>query len=154
MKKIAFKIAIALSGISLLNYLNITQLRAMEPTKVQTLIEQAADAWIEGDGDAFAALFVTDGELIVPGKRWVGKAQIRQAVTKFAQTAANVKIDIRRIIVDGDQAVVEWHWENTEKATGDRIQADDAIIIDFKQNRIKRWREYFDTQTPKLPHDF
>lgn len=154
MKKIAFKIAIALSGISLLNYLNSTQLRAMEPTKVQAIVEQAADAWIEGDGDAFAALFVTDSELIVPGKRWVGKAQIRQAVTKFALTAANVKIDIRRIIVDGNQAVVEWHWENTEKATGDRIQADDAIVIDFKQNRIGRWREYFDTETPKLPHDF
>ena len=44
-------------------------------------------------------------------------------------------------------------WVTIEKATGDRIQADDAIVIDFKQNRIGGWREYFDTQTPKLPHD-
>lgn len=150
MKYLSIGIAIAISCIFLLSPPTVTQVIAMEPANMRSLIKQAADAWIAGDGDAIAALFVPDGEFIVPGKRWVGQAEIRESVTLFALGSSDVKINIQRMLFDGDRAVVEWHWENTEKATGLRYQADDAIAIDFQQNRISRWREYIDAQTPKL----
>lgn len=115
---------------------------------IRTLIEQAKDAWVARDADALAQLFAADGELIVPGERWLGQAKIRAEIARFAQHYSSVKIDIRRIIVEGNQAVVEWHYEDTEKATGLRNKADDAIVVDFKNGKISRWREYFDQQTP------
>lgn len=114
---------------------------------IRVLIKQARDAWVARDANAITQLFAPDGELIVPGKRWQGQAEIQQEVSRFAQQSTDVKIEIRRIIVEGNQAVVEWYYEDTEKATGLRHKADDAIIVDFKDGRISRWREYFDNKT-------
>ena len=115
---------------------------------IRALIKQARDAWVARDANALAQLFAPDGELIVPGERWQGQAKIREEVASFAQQYSDVKIEIRRIIVEDNQAVVEWYYEDTEKATGLRNKADDAIIVDFKDGRISRWREYFDNKTP------
>lgn len=120
----------------------------MKQEEIRTLIEKARDAWVAQNADAIAQLFTPDGELIVPGQKWQGQARIRQEVSRFAQQYSNVKIEIRRIIFKDNQAVVEWYYEDTEKATGRRNKADDVIVIDFKNGRISRWREYFDTTTP------
>jgi uncharacterized protein (TIGR02246 family) len=118
----------------------------MTRTEIQTAIAQAAQAWLAGDGDLFASLFVPNGEFIVPGDRWVGRDNIRQAVTDYASAYSDVKIEIRRIVVDGNFAVVEWYWEDTENATGKQNKADDAIAVDFQDGLISRWREYIDRQ--------
>ncbi len=115
---------------------------------VESLIEKAREAWIAQDADALTQLFTPDGELMIPGQMWLGQGRIREEVTHFAQRYKDVKIDIQRIIVDHNQAAVQWHYEDTEKNTGRRNQADDVIIVDFKDGRISRWREYFDTKTP------
>lgn len=120
----------------------------MNQEDIRVLIEKARDAWVAQDADALAQLFTSDGELIVPGKRWQGQEKIREEVTQFAQQSSNVKIDIQRIIIEGSQAVVEWYYEDTEKASGNRNKADDVIVVDFKEGRISRWREYIDTKTP------
>lgn len=121
----------------------------MKPEDIQRMIQNARNAWMAGDAEAWAALFSTDGEVIVHGNRWVGQDAIRKALADFAAGSSSVKIDIRRIIIDGNQAVVEWYWQDQDKA-GRRNQADDAIVIDFKANRIIRWREYIDNKTPKI----
>jgi uncharacterized protein (TIGR02246 family) len=116
--------------------------------EICSLIEQAKNAWVARDADALAQLFLPEGELIVPGQWWQGQARIRAEISKFAQQYIDVSITIRRIIVDGNQAAVEWHYEDTEKATGKRHQMDDAIVIEVKDGRISYWREYFDTEIP------
>jgi uncharacterized protein (TIGR02246 family) len=121
----------------------------MKPEDIRRSIVQARDAWVARDANAIAQMFAPDGEIIVPGKRWQGQGEIRAEVARFAQQYSNVKIDIRRIIVEGNQAVVEWHYEDTENATGLRNKADDAIVVDFQDGWIYRWREYFDNQTPE-----
>lgn len=118
---------------------------------MRSAIKQARDAWVRQDAEALAQLFTPDGELIVPGSRWRGQTQIRAEVSRFAQQYSEVQIDIQRIILAEDSAVVEWHYEDTEQATGRRNKADDAIVVDFKDGRIERWREYFDTQPPSPP---
>jgi len=122
----------------------------MKPDEIRAMIEQAGQAWVAGDADAFAALFTPDGEFIVPGKRLQGQAAIREVLARFAERYSDVRVDIRRTIIDGDQAVVEWYWEDTKNATGVRNRADDAIVVDFKDGRISRWREYIDTQSPAV----
>jgi uncharacterized protein (TIGR02246 family) len=123
--------------------------KTTSPAQIQAIVRQARDSWVNGDADAFAALFTPDGELIVPGQKWVGRKAIRQAAADFANYASNVKIEIRQIIIEGDRAAIEWYWEDTEKATGRRNRADDAIIADFVAGKIKRWREYIDSKTPE-----
>ncbi len=120
----------------------------MTSEQYRSIIQQAAEAWIKEDADAFASLFVPDGEFIVPNNRWVGLEKIRQVTADFVADY-EVKIAIRRIIVEGSQAVVEWNWSDREKATGKCNQAEDAIVIDFKVGKISRWREYIDSTSPK-----
>ena len=122
----------------------------MSPEDIRIAIAQARDAWIARNAEALAALFAPDGEIILPGQRWQGQERIRQEVTHFAQQYSDVRIEIRQIIVDSDRAVVEWYYEDTENTTDRRNKADDVIVINFKGGQISRWREYFDTETPKL----
>lgn len=122
--------------------------QSMNQEDIQILIEKAKDAWVAQDVDALAQLFTVDGELIVPGQSWRGQKRILEEVTHFKEQYSDVKIDIHRIIVGENQAAVEWHYEDTEKATGRRNKADDVIVVDFRDGKISRWREYFDTQTP------
>lgn len=122
----------------------------MWPREIRLIVQQAKDAWEQGNANAFASLFASDGEFCVPGNRWVGQEAICQVAADFALRSSDVKVEIRRIIVEGNQAVVEWYWEDTEKATGYRNRADDVIVIDFEAGQIRRWREYIDTQTPQL----
>jgi uncharacterized protein (TIGR02246 family) len=121
----------------------------MRPEDIRRMIQSARNAWMTGDSEAWAALFSTNGRVIVHGNRWVGLDAIRKSLTDFAAGSASVKIDIRRIMIDGNQAVVEWYWQDRDKA-GRRNQADDAIVIDFKANHIIRWREYIDNKTLTL----
>ncbi|MEA5506068.1 nuclear transport factor 2 family protein [Halotia wernerae UHCC 0503] len=120
----------------------------MNQEEIRTLIEKARSAWANQDADALAQMFTADGEIILPGQKWRGQAKIREEITSFAQQYSNVKIDLRRILIENNQAAVEWYYEDTEKATGLRNQADDVIVIDFQEGLISRWREYFDTKTP------
>ncbi|HZY45949.1 MAG TPA: SgcJ/EcaC family oxidoreductase [Anaerolineae bacterium] len=122
----------------------------MKPETIRPIIQQAAEAWITGNADLFASFFTSDGEFVVPGKIHRGREAIRQVTQSFADRYSDVKIDIRRIIIDGDQCVVEWYWEDTKKETGVRSRADDAIVVDFKNGLICRWREYIDTKSPSV----
>lgn len=122
--------------------------KSMNKQDIQILIEKAKDAWVAQDVDTLAQLFTVDGELIVPGQSWRGQERIQKEVNHFKQQYSHVKIDIQQIIVGANQAAVEWYYEDTEKATGHRNKADDVIVVDFRDGKISRWREYFDTQTP------
>jgi len=120
----------------------------MNPEDIRALINKAREAWVAQDADALAQMFTPDGEIIVPGKKWRGQTRIREEINDFARQYSDVKIDIQRILIENNQASVEWYYEDTEKATGRRNKADDVIIVDFKDGMISRWREYFDTKTP------
>ncbi|HEY9824458.1 MAG TPA: nuclear transport factor 2 family protein [Stenomitos sp.] len=114
---------------------------------VQSLIEKARGAWVARDIDALAALFSSNAEFIVPGQRLQGKSRIREELKKFVERYSDVNITIKRVVTEGNQAAVEWHYEDTKKATGQRNATDDVIIIEVDQGRICYWREYFDTET-------
>jgi uncharacterized protein (TIGR02246 family) len=118
----------------------------MQPNEIRNIIQQAQVAWIAGDAAGFADLFTEDGEFIVPGDRWVGRESIRKIAAEFAADYSEVDIEIQRLIIDGDQAVVEWHWEDKQTASGEHNKADDAIVVDFRDGQICRWREYIDSQ--------
>jgi uncharacterized protein (TIGR02246 family) len=114
---------------------------------LRSIILQAKDAWAKGDAAAFANLFIEEGEMIVPGQRWQGRAAIQTESARFLENFT-VAIEIRTILIDGNQAAVEWDWSETSKGTNQKTShAQDAILINFEGGRIRRWREYIDTKT-------
>lgn len=117
------------------------------PSKIRAIIQYAIAAWTEGNASGFAALFTEDGELIVPGRRWVGPEAIQQAAWDFLKDS-QVHIDVQQVLIQGQRAAVEWKWQETSKSHGTSSQADDVIMIDFVDGKIQRWREYIDNDTP------
>jgi len=117
------------------------------PEARRATLEQAARAWERGDAAAFARAFAPQGELVVPRQRWVGPEAIRQAFEAFAQDNGDVRIRIRRLLLDGDAAAIEWDWSHRVRATGERYRAQDAILVDFQGGKIARWREYIDSES-------
>jgi uncharacterized protein (TIGR02246 family) len=120
----------------------------MQPDQIRSIVRQARDAWVNGDAAAFAELFAADGELQVPGQLWQGRVAIEAETAKFVG-AFNVAIEIQTTVVEGNQAAVEWDWAETPKAGGETRRAQDAIVIEFEGEQIRRWREYIDAETPK-----
>jgi uncharacterized protein (TIGR02246 family) len=79
-----------------------------------------------------------------PGHRWVGFELIKQAAREFQDSHNQVVIKIRHILIENNKAAIEWRWEDVNIITGERSQASDAIMVDFINGRIQRWREYID----------
>ena len=120
----------------------------MQVEDIHSKIREARSTWIQGDADAFALLFRDDGEFVVPGQRHVGPAAIQRVAAQFSEAFTDVQIQIQQIIVEQNRAVVEWLWEDTERATGRRSVAADAIVIEFDDTGlIYRWREYIDSHS-------
>ena len=146
---IALHLPEALAGQAPAPMVSRTRGKAMTAGEMRSLIERAAESWTKGNAKAFAALFTPEGEFVVPGQKWVGVAAIEKVAAEFAQSNAQVKITIHRIIIEQQQAVVEWQWHETDN-NGKQTQADDAIVVDFVDGKIKRWREYIDSKTPLM----
>jgi len=115
----------------------------MTREEIRSEIERAATALMEGDAEALASMFAEDGVFIVPGSQWRGPEEIGKVIGEMA-SELEVKIEIRQMVVEGDRAVVEWHWRQRNKKTGETKTAEDAIAIDFQDGKIARWREYID----------
>jgi uncharacterized protein (TIGR02246 family) len=123
----------------------------MRREQIQTIVLKARDAWVKGDAAAFANLFTAKGEFVVPGQRWQGRDVIRTESARFLENFT-VSIQIRTVLVEGNQAAVEWDWQETPKQADQdgrkpTNQAQDAILIDFENGQIRRWREYIDSKT-------
>ena len=121
----------------------------MTPDEMRAAILAQIRAWEMGDAQALAEGFTADGEIVVSGKRIQGHAALRATVTRFASRHRDVRIALRRIVCGDDCAAVEYRWEDTKNETGERYVADDAVWVDFAGDRIARWREYWDNETPK-----
>lgn len=108
------------------------------------LVDQFARAWEQADVEAIQDAFCEDGVFISPGGRWEGHAAIRCAAEEFFRDAAEVRVEVLRVVFDGEQGAVEWRWSERQRADQRRYAADDAIIFTLREGKVAYWREYFD----------
>jgi uncharacterized protein (TIGR02246 family) len=122
----------------------------MKLEKIYALIERARQARAQGDAEAFANLFALDGQLVLPGLAWSGRAAIRHAALAEMSPA---RIEIRQVLVQGNRAVVEWKCSMVDPDSQIPQDMEEAIAIEFRNGYIIRWREYSDrpTQQAKSP---
>jgi uncharacterized protein (TIGR02246 family) len=120
----------------------------MDAEQTRTMVLRRARAWMERDLDAIVADFATDAVLEAPGgQRIVGREAIRANAQKWLDLLSQVTIDVTRVIAAGDEAAVEWTWTEIHRSDGSRHSAEDAIIVEIRNDQIVYWREYFDTAT-------
>ena len=90
----------------------------MKREECKALVQRQAEAWQRGDIDVIVADFDEAGALITPGGTWVGHAAIRQAAIAFWTTVKSVQVEIKCVLIDGDQGAVEWRWTEMRHADG------------------------------------
>lgn len=109
------------------------------------LVLRQAKAWENEDYVAGIADFAEDGVFISPGGRWQGHKAIQEAMQGFFKVSSDVKVEITRVFIHGNQGAAEWTWHETRRDDGKRLSAQDAIIFELEGDKIVYWREYFDT---------
>ncbi|MEQ9000690.1 MAG: nuclear transport factor 2 family protein [Coleofasciculus sp. B1-GNL1-01] len=114
---------------------------------IPDLIQRQAQAWETADSDKLIADFAEDSVFIVPGSRFRGKQEIKAAADDYFAQVTETNITINTIIVQGNKGAVEWIWRQRNKETGELSKAEDAIIFELEQGKIKYWREYMDNKS-------
>ena len=112
---------------------------------LKTIVEGQARAWAEGDADGIAGGFAERCEFIVPGVHLTDPDQVRRAALDHFARFRDTSVEIRRLVVQGDTAAVEWHWRHVNRQTGEATRAEDAIVLQVAGGKIVYWREYIDT---------
>jgi len=114
----------------------------MEPDRIKAMLFQAKEYWVHSDADRFAELFVPDGELVREGQHWQGREAVRQAFLELLDTLVIKHVEVQRVLINGNTAVMEWIWETTDKDTGEHCQQREATAVDLSEDGIICWREH------------
>ena len=115
----------------------------MKRHEVKLLIARQADAWQRADINAIVADFAKDGLFVSPGGRWQGPKAIAEAACQVFAVCSKVEIEIKRLLLDGNQGAVEWIWHETRRDNDQTYTMEDAIIFELQEGKITYWREYF-----------
>jgi len=125
------------------------QTQPVDP-EIQQLVERQAKAWETADSNKIIADFADDCLFVVPGSLFRGKQEIKEAADSYFAESPETKITIKRIIAKGNEGAIEWTWSEKDKETGEKSQAEDAIIFELESGLIKYWREYIDKESKGL----
>ncbi|MEO0801667.1 MAG: nuclear transport factor 2 family protein [Cyanobacteria bacterium J06642_2] len=115
---------------------------------VRQVFDQVIEAWTTPNPDLLVDVYAEDGEFVLPGEVFSGKDAIRELATAYTADH-EIAVDLKRVVVVGNFAFAEWVWNDTDKASGETSQFDEAVVVDFEDGKVKRWREYIDADTPK-----
>lgn len=118
-------------------------------SEIHSLIERQAKAWESSNADQVVADFAEDSLFIVPGSTLTGKSAIADAAKGYFANFTDIKIEIKQIIIQENKGAVEWTWEDKNKNTSEKSYAEDAIIFELENHKIKYWREYIDKKEQK-----
>ena len=109
-------------------------------------LQARAQAWQTGDLDLIEAGYSPDVVLIAPGGiRVEGTAALRENNARYLAEYTDIRVELTRVILDGNQGALQWTWSETRRSDGQRRSVDDAIIFELRDGKIVYWHEYFDT---------
>ena len=133
----------------LLNTLYLPQTTTMAQSlpmqdQISTIVRRQAKAWSEGNVQAIAEDFAEDAMFIAAGFKLQGKPEIKRVAEDYFRQFEHIAVEIKRIISSGNQGAVEWQWQEQNRQTGIKGYAEDAIILELKNNKIVYWREYIE----------
>ena len=118
----------------------------MTRDEVWAFLQARARAWERGDLEAIAIGYAPDVVLIAPGGiRREGIDALRENNARYFADYTDIRVNLTRVVLDGDEGALEWTWSETRRSDGQRRSVDDAIVFVLREGKIVYWREYFDT---------
>ena len=115
------------------------------PTPADILEHQTA-AWNAADVDAILRDFAPDAVLTnASGQRLSGIPAIRQSLTAFFGAFAQIRLEVRSLVMQGDTAACEWEFSCRHRLTGNTARLTASVFITCHNGKITEWREYYDT---------
>jgi ketosteroid isomerase-like protein len=120
---------------------------SMEMTRdeLHAFLLRRAGYWAHQDLDAIMADYAPDIVYMTPFGQIENLEQLRVNNERYLQEYTDIRVNLTRLIVDGEQGALEWTWSETRVADGLRRSVDDAIVFVIRDRKIVYWREYFDT---------
>jgi ketosteroid isomerase-like protein len=103
------------------------------------------------DLDATLAEFHPDGSFQDPTGYWHGVDQLRQFFTTAYAMVENIKWDVGRTMVEGNKLAFEWNFGYRVvlgPAAGKSAKWDGLTVMELKDNKIWRYRDYWDSLDP------
>ena len=98
------------------------------------------------DNEGFLAHLAEDVDYVFhvgsPGVR--GKDGVRRFLAKYRTIAEDVVWRVDRIAESADCLFIEGYEEYTDKRTGQRIAHPYMGIMEFRDGKVARWRDYFE----------
>lgn len=144
----------------------------MTPEQNKRAVTDAWKAFASRDAGRIRAAFTGDAEWLAPKDNATGVALgftnhmigpdtiVRFLAEEFPKLfVADVSVDFTHLLCDGDTVVLEMRLQAT-LANGRHYDNDYCFILELREGRIARMREYMDTQKGRcfvigdLPEDF
>ena len=117
-------------------------------TTIQDMVKKQALAWEQKDVFSIVDDFAPNATFIAGGFTFQGKKAIQKAAEDYFQQFTDIKVTIKRIIIDDYQGAVEWDWSDSNRKTGQISEAEDAIIFELQDDgQISYWREYIEKKS-------
>ncbi|MGB0564658.1 MAG: MFS transporter, partial [Spirulinaceae cyanobacterium] len=111
--------------------------QATQHKQLKTIVLQAARACEAKDAEAFAALFMPEGEIHLPKQTIQGRAAIATVTQDYLASCGPITIEVQQVIVKGgDRAHVRWQWSEPGKQRLNQLE------LQFKAGQIQRWQEF------------
>jgi hypothetical protein len=99
----------------------------------QEIFQHHAKALVAGDLDEIVADYADDSVYITPSGRYQGTDEIRQAYVEFLAGLPDAKLDLPRVIFEGDVLYLEWTAESptvrVTDGTDTLVFRDDVIRV-------------------------
>ena len=113
---------------------------------MQDTLRSIMEAVQAQDNERFLGHVTDDVEYVFhvgsPGVR--GKDGVRRFLAKYRTIAEDVLWRVDRIAESGDCLFIEGYEEYTDKRTGQRIAHPYMGIMEFRDDKIAKWRDYFE----------
>lgn len=117
------------------------------------LVQNAYDAFKRGDIEGLLQLVADDVEWITPGPSDVmpaaGHRRGREGVAEFFSALSSQEdvehFEPKEYVAQGDKVIAICSYRGRVKATGRSAEADLIHVFDIKDDKVQRFREFFDT---------
>jgi ketosteroid isomerase-like protein len=119
-----------------------------QPTISEDTLRAILDAFNRHDAEAVVAFFVEDCSMDLPrgpdpwGRRYVGKAQVREGIIGRFSGIPDVHFGEDRHIVCGDRGVSEWRLTGTTTA-GTKVDVRGCDLWGFRDGPVVRKDSYW-----------
>ena len=116
------------------------------PPTPAAILEHQTAAWNAANIDAILRDFAPDAVLTgASGQTLSGIPAIRQSLTAFFSAFAQIRLEVRSLVMQGDTAACEWEFSCRHRLTGNTVRLPASVFITCHNGTITAWREYYDT---------